>query len=183
MEYIQAKNYHAGRLNNIDLIVIHSMEVAEYPNVAKNVALSWHSAASPMASAHFCIDSNNIIQCVKLEDTAYHAPGVNSIGIGIEHAGYAAQTGAQWHDDYSTKMLELSAGLVAKLCIKYNIPVVFIDSVGLINKQRGITTHVAVTNAFHKSDHTDPGKNFPMDEYLDKVNAYIVIPDDSIIIG
>ena len=182
MEFIQAKNYYKGRQGNIDLIVIHTMEVAEYPNVAKNVAESWAGPNSAMASAHFCIDDNNIIQCVKVEDTAFHAPGVNSIGIGIEHAGYASQTDAQWHDDYSTKLLELSAGLVAQLCIKYNIPVTFIDSAGLINKERGITTHVAVTNAFHKSDHTDPGKNFPMNEYLDKVNAYIAIPNNDIVI-
>ena len=37
----------------------------------------------------------------------------------------------------------------------------------------GITTHVVVTNAFHKSDHTDPGPNFPIDDYIAQAAAAV----------
>jgi len=154
------------------------MEVGEFDNVAQNVALSWSGKNSAIASCHYCIDNLEIIQCVKDEDTAYHAPGVNKNSIGVEHAGYAAQTEMQWNDAYSKKLLELSSEHIAKLCLKYNIPVSFINAAGLINGNSGITTHAEVSKAFKKSDHTDPGKNFPMGDFLIMIESYMAIPND-----
>ena len=70
-------------------------------------------------------------------------------------------------------MLRRSARLVAKLCKDHGIPVQYVDAEGLKRGDRGITTHHAVTLAFRKSDHTDPGEHFPLDWFLGLVRQEI----------
>lgn len=179
MKFIQAKNYKKGNNRSIDLIVIHTMEAAETYQTAENVAKWFAGSNAPIASAHYCLDGDSIVQCVKDEDIAYHCKGANDNSIGFEHAGYAKQTSENWHDEYSKKLLELSSELCAKLCIKYNIPIKFINANGLKNKERGITTHGEVTKAFAiPGGHVDPGKNFPINEYIIMVESYIAFPNE-----
>lgn len=155
----------------IDLIVIHTMEAHEKPDTAENVAAWAAGTNAPRASWHFAIDMDSIVQCVKDKDVAWHAPGANHNGLGFEHAGFAKQTDPEWRDEYSTRMLRLSAALCADRCEKYSIPIRFVDADGLRRGERGVTTHAEVTEAFRKSNHWDPGKYFPMDRYLSWVRA------------
>lgn len=166
IKFIQAKNYQKANRNQISLIVLHSEEAPESSTTALNVANWFAGNNAPMASAHFCLDDRNIIQCVKEEDVAYHALSANKFSIGIEHAGYARQTEEQWADSFSTQMLKRSAKLTASLCKKWNIPVKYIDVKGLINKESGITTHANCTKAYKEGSHTDPGEHFPIDLYI-----------------
>lgn len=166
-KFVQATNYTAANRKAVDLIVIHTMEAAEKPNTAENVAAWFASANAPKASAHFCVDSDSTVQCVSEEDVAWHAPGANHNGIGIEHAGYAKQTGNEWADEYSTRMLERSAKLCAELCKRWNIPLKRVGPTDLrAGGARGICGHVDVSKAFGKSTHYDPGVSFPWDRYL-----------------
>ncbi len=154
-------------------IVLHSIECAEASTAAENTA-KWFAGrlgVAPRTSAHACVDDDSIVQCVPWERIAWHAPGCNKQGIGIEHAGWARQTPEQWRDDYSRRMLQRSAWLVARLCAQFQIPVVFVDAGGLVLGEAGITTHAEVTRAFGKSDHTDPGVAFPMTDYLRLVRS------------
>lgn len=166
MEFIQARNYTKTNGRKIDLIVLHTMESPEKPDSAESVARWFASPSAPQASAHYCIDNNSAVQCVRDQDIAWHAPGANNNGLGLEHAGYARQTAAEWNDAYSQQMLALSAALTAQLCAKYAIPVQFVDALGLIKGQRGITTHRQVSEAFKKSSHWDPGAGFPLSDYV-----------------
>ena len=167
--FIQSKNYKPTNGRQMDLIVIHTMESSEKPGTARAVANWFAGSSAPMASAHFCVDSSEIIQCVHEEDIAYGAPGANSNGIHIEMAGRATQTADDWSDELSTSIITNAATLTAKLCNDFNIPMVFIDDQDLISGQRGITTHAAVSKAFKKSTHWDPGPNFPIDKFIDLV--------------
>lgn len=171
MRFIQAKNYTENRqgVRAIDLIVIHDMESEEEPDTAENVALWFAGPNAPRASAHYCGDSNSVVQCVQDMDIAWHAPGANHNGIGIEHAGRARQTAAEWADPYSEAMLQNTGLLTAQLVMKYKLPVRFVNAVSLLRGERGITTHDAVTKAFKKGTHWDPGPNFPMGHFLDIV--------------
>lgn len=169
--FVQAKNYTKGRHGlPVIWIVIHTTENTEAPGVEDNVAAWFAGPSAPQASAHFCI-GRHIVQCVDVDDMAWHAPGANAQGIGLEHVGRAAQTAEQWADDYSTKLLELSAGLCAELCDRFDIPVVYVDREGLLAGEPGITTHHEVSMAWRKSTHTDPGKYWPVDHYLGLVQA------------
>lgn len=172
MTFIQAKNFTESSARRIDLLVLHSMESSEGRDTAETVAKWFAGPSAPQASAHFCIDSDSIVQCVQLDDVAWHAPGANHDGIGLEHAGRAAQARIEWLDEYGRAMLELSARLAAHLCRRFRIPPVFVGSDALrTGGARGITTHADVTRAFRRSTHTDPGFGFPVDWYVQRVAA------------
>jgi len=165
---------HVNRTDGrqIDLIVIHTMEMDEKGTTAENCA-SWFQNPGAKVSAHYCIDNDTIVQCVRDQDVAWAAPGANSDGIQIEHAGRAAQTGRDWSDAYSTAMLERSAKLVADLCRTYKIPVTWLRAPDLQAGKRGITTHDAVSKAFKRGSHWDPGANFPIERYLASIRKHL----------
>ena len=174
--FLQAKNFTplpgSLPLRNIDVVVIHDMEYPESPSGAEWCAEFFAGPSAPKASAHYSVDSNSVIQSVRDRDVAWHAPGANHNGIGIEHAGYAKQSREQWLDDYSRAELAISAKLVARLLALYNIPLVKLTSADLQAKQRGICGHKDVTDAFSNGKgHYDPGPNFPWNEYLALVAA------------
>jgi len=173
--FVQAKWFGANRdTNKIRLIVIHDMEAPEKGGTAENVANYFKNGSEGRkASAHYNVDNNSIVQSVRDDVVAYHAPGANSDGIGIEHAGYMEQTANDWLDEYSSQMLDLSAQLAADLCIKYNIPAVHLTNAQLKAGNRGFVGHDQVSDVYKKSDHGDPGPNFPWNKYIEKVAYYI----------
>jgi len=151
-------------------IVIHTAEIAELPTGAEALAAAC-ATSDRVASWHYSVDCDSIWQSVLDEHVAFHAPGANHDGIGIELSGRAKQTAADWRDDYSLAVLELAAQLVARLCRKHGIPVRYVDEKGLLAGENGITTHHDVTQAFKRSTHTDPGEHFPMAEFVARVQA------------
>lgn len=172
VKFVQARNYTRASRSKDDIkwIVIHSMEASEHPQTAENCAAWFAGPHAPKASAHFCVDSDSIVQCVYEADVAWHAKGGNRHGIGIEHAGYAKQTDPEWRDGYSMAMLRLSAALCADLCKRFDIPAKFVDEEGLRRHDRGITYHKTITEAFNVvGGHMDPGEHFPIDLYLSMV--------------
>lgn len=169
--FVRARNFTKSnrQSGDIDWIVLHSMESQEKPGTARRVADWFAGPTSPPASAHFCIDPGNMVQCVRCEDVAWHAPGANLRGIGIEHAGRAAQSAEDWYDTFSMATLGRSILLAQALCRRYMIPADLVDPIGLIRGQRGITTHDFVSKAWKKSTHTDPGEHFPLAWYVARV--------------
>lgn len=167
---VQSPHINSTEGRKIDLIVIHTMEMDEKGETAENCA-QWFRNPAAKVSAHYCVDNNSIVQCVRDQDVAWAAPGANSDGIHIEHAGRAKQIGRDWSDAYSTAMLERSATLAAELCKKHKIPVTWLLAPDLVAGKRGITTHDAVSKAFKRGSHWDPGKGFPAERYLALIRA------------
>lgn len=167
MMFIQAKNYTKAGRTGARLIVIHTMEAPEKPGTALAVAQWFAGPNAPQASAHYCVDNLQIVQCVAELDVAWAAPGANRDGLHIEHAGFAAQTPAQWRDTYSQALLERSSFLAAQLARRYGIPVrkLTVEEVR-DGRTSGFCGHADVSLAFGKSTHTDPGKSFPWADYL-----------------
>lgn len=158
------------------LIVLHTMENQEKPYAAENVALWFAGRAkdpAPRASAHYCIDEDSMVQCVRDTDRAWHASKVNGYSIGIEHAGYAKQSLADWFDPPSQAILARSAKLAATLCKRYNIPVQLATEESIANgSATGFCGHVHVSRAFkHVKGHWDPGPNFPYEHYLGLIRS------------
>lgn len=193
--FIQARHYNATAMRKIDLICLHTMEAPEKPNTAHGVAGWFAGPSAPEASCTYAIDMSEIWQCVRDGDVAWGAPGTNHNGLHFEHAGYASQNDAQWHDKASLAILDKSARLAAMKCVQYDIPIAFVDAGDLLEGERGITTHREVTRAcqlansrglktspfYNKKNpavplttHSDPGVAFPMLEYLAAVRKYAV---------
>lgn len=172
MQFIQARNFTPVTGQRvIDVIVMHTMEAREKPGTANAVARWFAGADAPRASAHYCIDAEEVISCVHENDVAWAAPGANKNGLQLEHAGFARQRPAEWADEYSQRMLARSARLCAQLCARYAIPVLRISASDLLARRRGICGHADVTQAFRKSTHTDPGGHFPWRQFLSLIAA------------
>lgn len=182
MQFIQARSYTKGPRTKgpIKLIVLHDMEAPEKGDTAENVARWFANQPNKTeadrkkgSSAHYCCDNDSTVQCVRDQDIAWHAPGANAQGIGIELAGYAKQGRTDWLDGYSKQMLDTQAiPLVARLCHTYAIPPVKLSPADVAAGKRGICGHVDVTRAFPgKGSHVDPGTGFPWDYVLSGVKA------------
>ena len=153
------------------------MEMAERPTSAEDCA-HFFATTTNEASAHYCVDENSVVQCVKDSDVAWHAPGADHNGIGIEHAGFAKQTHDEWvGDKASLGLLDTSAGLVAVKCKRYGIPVKWLWVADLKHGQRGITSHANVSKAFGLSTHCGSGPAFPVGKYLQMVKAHMAKGD------
>jgi N-acetyl-anhydromuramyl-L-alanine amidase AmpD len=170
--FLQAKHFRNGPRASVDLVVIHSAEIGESLGGAE--ALARVCAVNPrVASWHYAVDADSITQSVHEKDIAFHAPGANHNGIGIELAGRAKQSAADWQDPFSLHMVDRAAELIAGICDRWDIPVTFVPGETLrLGGARGITTHREVSLAFKKSDHWDPGPNFPMAWLLERVRHY-----------
>jgi N-acetyl-anhydromuramyl-L-alanine amidase AmpD len=165
--FIKARNFTPSNRKSFDVVVIHTMECPEKSKAARAVANWFAGPSAPRASAHFCVDGDEVVQGVELRDIAWHAPGCNGVGVGIELAGFAAQSEQEWADAYSAGELGLAAQLVAELCWMAGIEPRWLEPADLLEPgARGITGHVQVNRAFHKSDHTDPGPHFPADLFV-----------------
>lgn len=165
--FIQARWYRQGGNDPVTRVVLHDMEYPEKPDAAEAVAQMF-ATTDREASAHYCVDNNSVVGCVHETDIAFHAPP-NTGSVGIEHAGYARQTTGDWLDAYGAAMLrDHSAPLVRDICSRHGIPLTWlsVDDLKANPKAKGITSHNNVSRAFGQSTHTDPGPNFPYDQYM-----------------
>lgn len=168
---IRARHFTRAGRDRVLWVVVHVMQTGEGPKTARSVAGGFAAENARQASAHYCVDALETIQCVDEVDVAWHAPGANRLGIGVEHAGRSEQSAAQWADEYSSRMLERSAALVARICKRWDIPVQRVGPSDLIAGRPGICGHHDCTLAWPEksSGHWDPGPNFPWGEYLGRV--------------
>lgn len=171
LPFVAARHFAEGREVAVELVVIHTSENDCAPGVALAVAHYFAGPGAPEASSHYVVGPELVVQCVHEEDTAWHAPGANAWGIGIEHTARASFTAETWELDAVEAMLSRSAALVAAICRRHGIPVVRLDAEQLRAGAAGICGHVDVSRAFRKSDHFDPGPSFPWDRYLELVRA------------
>lgn len=167
------RNYTKANRTAADIvwIVVHDMEMPEKPTTAE-ACRDYFQATTRQASSHYTIDNNSIVECVAVKDVAWCAPGANAIGIHLEHAGFASQTGAQWLDDYGRQMLARSAALTAWLCDTYRVPKRRLTVAEIRAGKPGIVGHGDLSAAgVGGNTHTDPGPNFPWSYYIGLVNS------------
>lgn len=155
---------------HVRVLVIHDMEAPETAHTAEDVA-RYFATTDTKASAHVCVDNDSVVQCVPDSDVAWAAPGCNSDGIQIEMAGYGNQSTAQWEDAYGQQLLDRAADVAAQYCLKYDLPAVHLTNAELSAGARGIVGHAQVSAVYLESDHTDPGPNFPWDDFMARVRA------------
>jgi N-acetyl-anhydromuramyl-L-alanine amidase AmpD len=171
---LESPNFTPGGGRTVDLVVIHTMESPERPGAAAACA-RWFQSPAAQVSAHYCVDADGVVQCVREEDVAWHARGGNANSIGIELTGYARQGAREWDDAYSRDVLRNAARLLADVCERHDIPLRRLRAADLLAGRRGVTGHADVSEAFRKSDHWDPGPGFPWARFLRSARAGDVV--------
>jgi len=162
-------HYYEGRNADLRLIVIHTMEAPEGPQTAENIA-AYFASGAVVASAHACVDQDSVVVCLPPTATAFAAPGANADGYQIEHAGYASQDGEGWNDAESQSMLKLSAAHAREIALAAGIPLKHLTNAELAAGEAGFVGHNQVSDVYKRSDHWDPGPQFPWSQYMALVN-------------
>ena len=168
--FVESPNVTHRSSRPIDVVVMHTMEIAERADAAA-ICARWFATPASQVSAHYCVDAGTVIQCVREHDIAWHARGGNTDSIGVELAGFASQTRRDWGDRYSTALLRRASTLVGDVSSRRTIPVRWLTEGDLVAGRSGITGHAEVSRAFKRSDHWDPGPGFPVERFLDDVRA------------
>lgn len=155
-------------LTAIKYVVLHSTESP--PGSAKAVA-EYFTTQGSGGSAHLVVDDTSCYGCLPDNVTPWGAPPVNQNGFHIEQCGYAAWSRKEWLSHEAT--VERAAYKAALRCKTHDLRLVWLDSSALqAGAKSGITTHAAVSDAFHLSDHHDPGVSYPADRFMHWLKHY-----------
>lgn len=139
----------------IKWVVIHDAEGGSADGVA-----AYGASGNAQASWHVTCDNKKSIRCLGDDVVAYHAYSpANEIGLGIELCGYARWSKLQWFQHQAT--LKRAAWVVARWCVKYDVPPRWLTPAQIRTQQKGVLKHADVTRVLGKGSHTDPGPNFP----------------------
>lgn len=150
--------------DEIRWIVMHDTEGGTAHSVAR-----FFASASATGSAHLVVDDVACYRTLPNDVIPWAAPGANKAGFHIEQCGFARWSVVVWTTHLAT--LNRAAYKTAFHCIRFGLPVRFVDADGLRRGSRGITTHAECTRAFG-GNHTDPGVFWPRRLFMMRVAAY-----------
>lgn len=144
------------------LIIIHDTEGTNIPNSARDLANlgDFFDRPTTQASSHVATDADGFSARYVMDDRkAWHCAFYNSVSLGIEQIGFAAQP--RWPQ----AQLEETARWVALWSERHGIPIrkgrVTID--GRVTRS-GVMRHSELGNL--GGGHHDPGPNYPMADML-----------------
>ncbi|WP_228839597.1 peptidoglycan DD-metalloendopeptidase family protein [Nocardia cyriacigeorgica] len=128
--------------------------------------------ARPSAQASYTIVVDGAGRIGRSNDDNYvpWAAGspANERGLHLCFTGYARQSRAEW----LSRPAQLAAGarVIRDWSDRYGIPLVKLSGAQMRAGQRGVGGHNDTVDAWHATDHTDPGPGFPWDVLLDMAN-------------
>jgi len=185
LPWVEPRAWGRGRDGKaVRYIVIHYTAGSERATSAEDGA-RYNQTRTDGTSAHYFVDRDSVVQGVLTRDRANCARHRgNRLGIQYELCG-TVQTRAQWLDAASLPTLRNAAKQAARDCRKYGIPVRHL-TVAETRKAwtsfpagpKGFVGHVDCTEAYPEDggDHTDPGREFPWDIFLDMVRDELAPP-------
>lgn len=163
MKAVQAA-HHGGMQSRVDRIVIHAT-VSPCKRGGALAVAKFFARPSTQASAHYVVDPGEVVRCVPEDVVGWHAPP-NTHSIGIELCDPQKGSDDRWADANHTAMLDLAAGLVRQIADRWKVPLVRIDAADLRIGKKGICGHADVAQAWHQTDHVDPGRAFPWTRFM-----------------
>lgn len=164
---ILTANDDGRRQGLIKRIYIHTFEGRDLDAIAM---AKYQLTPAAGGSYHIVIDVNGMTARENDDDYIPWSAGykANRDGIHISLAGQAAFSRDKWLS--RGKQIDKLADMVAAYCKSYGVPAIYRTAEDLKADRWGISTHADAAIAWRETDHTDPGKGFPMDVLVDKVN-------------
>jgi len=158
-------------MRRVKWIVLHTTE----GGTAADAVAKWMASTTGenAVSAHAITDDHGAcVRSVQDAFAAWTAGKANDDSLQIEmvtpKGASLGWTASVWMSKEA--LLNTTAKVAAEWSRRYDIPVDFVDAEELKAGRKGITTHAEITKAFYGgSGHFDPGKNFPMREFLSRV--------------
>ncbi len=163
-----ACNWSSRNSVAISAVTIHDVE-GSYSG-----CISWFQNCNSGVSAHYVVRSSDgqVTQMVLEANKAWHVGSENPYTVGIEHEGYANQTG--W---YTVAMYTSSAALVADICADNSIDPLRTawwpwsnTTYYNTSSMPGGCTRVKGHQHYPNQTHTDPGPNWDWDYFYKLVN-------------
>jgi hypothetical protein len=163
-----------GTQDTIDLIVVHGTVSACVPGGARGNA-HYFGTADAGGAAHYVQDPAEAIGCVDENRVAHHAPP-NTGSVGVEFTDWqgAGPDGDVdlWGDQDHQSMLRRGANLIRDIGQRKGVALEWRTTDDLVaGRRNGITSHLCVAQAYHRTTHTDPGKYFPIDTFMSLVTG------------
>jgi N-acetyl-anhydromuramyl-L-alanine amidase AmpD len=171
LKWVPPKSWTNANRTSVQLIVVHSTEGSAHSQSAEDGA-AYNQRRDDGTSAHYFVDSNTVVHCVRTNDQAHTARAQgNRRGIQYELCTKASSSAATWGNAYHQSMLRLAAKQAARDAKKWNIPVRHLTVAQVADGVKGFCSHWDITRAFPQDSgsHTDPGPNFPWSQFLDMV--------------
>lgn len=170
-KYTAAHDSGTRPLSAVKWIVLHSTE-----GPTAESAAAWFQNPASEGSAHLVVDDDQCFRTLTNDKIAWAAPGANTNGFHIEQAGYAAWTRSEWM--IHKTMLQRAAYKAALHANLFKIPLRWVGPIGLRLGRKGVTTHRDVSYAWPVQAraagfHTDPGPNYPKDEFMALAQQYL----------
>lgn len=103
----------------------------------------------------------------------YAAPPTNKAWWHVCMPGRAVQTRTEWLDPLSRAHIRGAARFIVDKHAVDGFPLQRLSAAQLAAGDHGYCGHVDVTNAWHQTDHTDPGAGFPWDVLASDIAALL----------
>lgn len=122
------------------------------------------------ASSHVGIDDKTTLQYVSYSRSAWTIRSANPISDNAEICGFASWTREMWLGTHRPR-LERAAAWARARCLARGIPMRWLTLDQVRAGAAGIIGHVDWTEATGDGTHTDPGRGFPRDVFMQLVTA------------
>lgn len=166
-------HWATGRAHKICFTVIHTTESDPGPGAAR-AGHHFDTTRPDSVSTHCLHDSEESVQEVLRADTAFTAfPEGNAAGIQHEQCGFSS---GDWESAVYQDTMRRCAKAVADDCKTYGLQAKHLSDDEMRQAYYhdgpgGIVGHGDITRVFPdpQADHTDPGPNFPWDQFVGMV--------------
>ncbi len=151
---------------NCTLAIVHTDEGD--PNGPIEDLLGWLKQERAQASYTLLVGRDGRIGRSNDDNYVPWAAGspANERGLHLCFKGRASQSRAEWLAQ--GRQLDAGARVLRDWRDRYGIPLVKLSGAQMRAGQKGVGGHVDTVDAWHSTDHTDPGPGFPWDVLLAK---------------
>lgn len=161
---IATTNYSSRNGAKVIWVAIHTTEGIMD---ARDLGFYWQRINN--GSSHAGCDNSKTVTYVDTKNASWTLLNGNSKSVNMEICGWARWTREEWLGPQRGRLVQ-AANWTRQMCDKFGIPKRYIGAAGVTRGEAGIIGHVDYTYGAKDGDHTDPGRGFPWDVFIQIVN-------------